>query len=80
MCNRPRKAPRFGPFMWIAVPAATHWVLVDHVSYWVAYRVAGRRLLRISGLRRGDLRVNVAFVDRSGHVRSERQARGYVAG
>ena len=81
LCARPRKAPRFGPFMWIAVPAATQWVLVDHDNYWVAYHVAGRRLLRISGLRRAPVsRFNVAFVGRFGHVRQERQARGYVAG
>lgn len=81
LCFRHGKKPRFGPFMWIAVPAETQWVLVDHYSYWVAYRAAGRRLLRISGLRRApDFRVKVAFLDRSGEVRRERQARGYVAG
>jgi hypothetical protein len=80
-CFRPGGEPRFRPFMWIAVPAETNWVLVDHYSYWVAYRAAGRRLLRISGLRRApDFRVKVAFFDQSGQVRREREARGYVAG
>ena len=81
LCVPRREKSRFGPFMWIAVPAETHWVLVDHHTHWVAYRVVGGRLLRISGLRRArEFRVNVAFFDRSGRVQSEREARGYVAG
>jgi hypothetical protein len=72
--------PRFGPFMWIAVPRDL-WVLVDHYSYWVAYRPTGGRLLRISGHKRArEVRVNVVFVDPSGRVRREREAKGYVAG
>jgi len=67
--------------MWIAVPAETPWVLVDHYRYWVAYAVTGRRLLRVSGLRRApDFRVTVAFVDRRGRVLREREAKGYAAG
>jgi hypothetical protein len=81
LCVPSREKSRFGPFMWIAVPAEAQWVLVDHDGYWVAYRTAGRRLLRISGLRQtAEFRVNVAFFDRSRRVRLERQARGYAAG
>ena len=80
-CFRAGSKPRYHPFMWIAVPRATPWVLVDHYRYWVAYRTAGRRLLRISGLRRArDFRVKVVLADETGKVLRERTVRGYVAG
>jgi hypothetical protein len=65
--------------MWIAVPRAANWTLVDHGRFWVAYSSARRPLIRISN-RGSSGRFRVVFLDRRTRVLRERQITGYVAG
>jgi len=71
-------------FMWIASPARAGWALVDHGSFWVAYRTPKSRLLRISGTKgvnpQGSFRIAIAFLEPGGRVFAEEIVRGFVAG
>jgi hypothetical protein len=71
-------------FMWVAPPAGAAWVLVDHTSFWVAYRAPPSRLLRISGTKgvnpQGSFRARVAFLRLGGRLLREQTIRGSVAG
>jgi hypothetical protein len=78
------RAARPLAFMWIAPPAAAAWALVDHASYWVAYRTPRSRLLRISGTKgvnpQGSFRARIAFLRLDGRLLREETVRGSVAG
>jgi hypothetical protein len=71
-------------FMWIAAPAKARWALVDHESYWTAYRSPRSRLLRISGTKgvnpQGSFRPRVAFLAATGDVLRVETIQGFVAG
>jgi hypothetical protein len=70
--------------MWIAPPAAAGWALVDHGTFWIAYRVPRSRRLRISGTKgvnpQGSFRAHVAFLTPGGRLLQEKVIRGFVAG
>jgi hypothetical protein len=76
-------ARRIG-FMWIAAPRAARWALVDHESYWVAYRPPSSRLVRISGTKgvkpQGSFSARVAFFAAAGRLIREKTIQGFVAG
>ncbi len=76
VCHDRAESPSF---MWIAVPVATRWTLVDHDAFWVAYRSTHRRLIRASKAGR-TYRFGVAFVDERGRLLAERRITGAVAG
>jgi hypothetical protein len=65
--------------MWIAVPRATRWTLVDRGSFWVAYPSTHRRLIRVSKTGTS-YRFRVAFLDGRGRALRERAITGSVAG
>jgi hypothetical protein len=71
-------------FMWVAPPASAAWVLVDHASFWVAYKAPPSRLLRVSGTKgvkpQGSFRARVAFLRLGGRLLREQTIRGSVAG
>jgi hypothetical protein len=71
-------------FMWVARSAEAAWVLVDHGSFWVAYRAPQSRLLRISGTKgvnpQGSFRARIAFLRLGGRLLREETVRGFVAG
>jgi hypothetical protein len=71
-------------FMWVAPPPGAAWVLVDHASFWVAYRAPQSRLLRISGTKgvnpQGSFRARIAFLRLGGRLLREERVRGFVAG
>jgi hypothetical protein len=58
--------------------------LVDHESYWTAYRTPRSRLLRISGTKgvnpQGSFRPRVAFLAATGDVLREETIHRFVAG
>ena len=70
--------------MWIATPRRAAWALVDHGSFWVAYRAPRSRLVRISGITginpQGSFRVRAAFLAVGGRRLAEATIRGFVAG
>jgi hypothetical protein len=68
-------------FMWIASPARSRWALVEHASYWTAYRTPQTRILRVSGTKRSAVfRVHAAFLDGTARVLAEKTITGRVAG
>lgn len=80
LCSRPGKPLAF---MWIAVPRKAPWALVDHRSFWVAYRSRESRRIHITathGIVGSSLSVRVAFLDGRGRELAEKTATGYVAG
>jgi hypothetical protein len=76
---------RWRAFMWIRSSRRSAWALVARRGYWVAYRTAGVRLIRISGTERraaraDRFRTTVVFLDRRGRVVERRRVVGAVAG
>jgi hypothetical protein len=71
-------------FMWIAAPQGVSWALVDHGSFWMAYKAPRTRRLRVSGTsgidNRGSFRLDVAFLDAHLHELDRREVEGAVAG
>jgi hypothetical protein len=80
VCDDLARAPAF---MWIAVPNATPWMLGDHGTFWVAYRTARHRLIRITKRSKGSgsrLSFRIAFVNERGRPLQVREITGCVAG
>ena len=66
-------------FMWVGPPRTAMWTLVDHGSYWLAYRSSGRRLLRVSKAGRA-FHLHVVYLGRRARLVRERIVTGAVAG
>ena len=69
--------------MWIPSSERADWALVERRGYWVAYRTAGVRMIRISGTERivrNRFRTTVVFLDSRSRVVERRRVVGVVAG